>query len=292
MNLLGSAFAAFGVLLRDALFEWRRDAAQRMAAALAFYTLISLAPLLVLMIAVIGFVFGREAVEGELVMRLQGLMGEPVARTVQNLVAAAGSGSSKLLATSLGLVFLVYGASAVFGQLHDSLNMIWHTERHRVSGWRDFFRARVFSLLMVLATGFLLLVSLLAGTAVTAATEHFRHLFPQIDRFWYGVHLVAAFGLPTLLFALIFKIIPDVPIAWRDAWGGAILTTALYSIGRMLLGIYLGRSTFTSLYGAAGSLVVLLFWIYYTAQILFLGAEFTYVYARRFGSRRGGGGAR
>jgi len=290
MNLIGEAFKAFGVTLRDAVLEWRRDSAQRMAAALAFYTLISLAPLLVLMIAVIGFVFGREAVEGELVTRLQGLMGEPVARTIQNLVAAAGRRSPKLLATTLGLGFLVYGASAVFGQLHDSLNMIWHTERQRVNGWRDFFRARVFSLLMVLGTGFLLLVSLLAGTAVTAATEHFRHLIPQIDRFWHGVHLVAVFGIPTLLFALIFKVIPDVSIAWRDVWGGAILTTALYSIGRILLGVYLGRSTFGSLYGAAGSLVVLLFWIYYTAQILFLGAEFTYVYSRRFGSRKGGGG--
>ncbi len=272
-------------LLKTSLAEWSEDKAPRLAAALAYYTVFSLAPLLVIVIAIAGLVFGEEAARGALSAQIEGLVGTTGAQAIEEMIKGASQRESGIVATVIGVATLLLGASGLFGQLQDALNTIWEVQPKPNQGIVATIKQRFFSFTMVLGTGFLLLVSLVISAVLAGVVQYFQGILPGADWVWQAVNVVVGLAVTTLLFGLIFKIIPDVEIDWSDVWIGAAATAVLFSIGRLLLGLYLGRSSFGSTYGAAGSLVVLLIWIYYSAQILFLGAEFTQVYANSFGSR-------
>ena len=276
--------SGFG-MLKESFQEWKDDDALSLGAALAYYTIFSLAPMLLIAISVAGLVFGREAAQGELVGQMRGLVGQQGAEAIQTMVANAGKqGSGGVLGTILGIVTILFGATGVFAQLQSSLNKIWNVEAKPGQGIWSFLRNRILSFGMVLGIGFLLLVSLAVSAAVAALDTYVTGLFPAAEVV-IGI-VTAVFGLAviTVLFAMIFRYLPDVKIAWKDVWTGAAVTSVLFLIGKVLIGLYLGNSTVASTYGAAGSLVILLLWIYYSTQILFFGAEITQVYARRYGS--------
>lgn len=279
-----SPSAMFG-LLKDTYSEWSTDKAPKLGAALAYYTVFSLAPLLVIAIAIAGFVFGQEAAQGEVVSQLAGLVGQDAAGTIQSMIQNASQTGAGTIATIIGIVTLLFTASGVFGELQDSLNTIWGVQPRPDRGIWGTVKDRFFSFTMVLGTGFLLLVSLVVSTALSALGAWFSGLIPGAEWLWQIVNFAIAFGVTTLLFAAIFKTVPDAEVAWGDVWIGAAATALLFSVGRYLLGLYLGSGSATSVYGAAGSLIVVLLWVYYSAQILFFGAEFTQVYANRFGSK-------
>lgn len=272
-------------LLKETYNEWNEDKAPRLAAALAYYTLFSLAPLLVIAIAVAGLVFGREAVEGQLFGQIRGFVGDTGASAIQEMIRGASNFSSGIVATIIGVVTLLLGAAGLFGQLQDALNTIWEVQPKPGQSFLAVVKQRFFSFSMVLGTGFLLLVSLVISTVLTAAVSYFQGLLPGSDILWQIFNFLVSFAITTGLFALIFKVVPDAEVGWEDVLAGAVVTALLFSIGRFALAYYLGRSSFSSTYGAAASLVIVLLWIYYSAQILFLGAEFTQVYARRHGSQ-------
>jgi membrane protein len=280
---------AVWALFRDAYYEWSDDNAPRLGAALAYYTVFSVAPLLVLSIAVVGMVFGQEAARGQVMAQIRDLVGDPVASAVQGLIARSSDTSSGILATLVSVGTLLLGASWVFSELQSSMNVIWDAPPPRSSGVSGLVKDRLFSFAMVLAVGFLLLVSLILSTVLSAISTYFQYLLPGATSAWaiYGLDLGASLAIFSLLFALMFKVLPDVNNTWRDVWLGAVVTAVLFAVGKVLLGLYLGRASVTSTYGAAGSLIVLLLWVYYSAQILFFGAEFTQVYARRYGSQVG-----
>lgn len=267
-------------LFRQAFTEFGDDKAQRLGAALAFYTIFSLAPLLLIAIAIAGMVFGREAAQGQIFGELRGVFGPQAAAGVQEMVKSAAKPKSGTIATVVGIVTLLFGAAGVFGQLKEALNTIWNVEPRKTSGIMVILKDRFLSFAMVLGTGFLLLVSLVIDSVVAAAGHFVGSRLPGGEALWQGVQLVVSLGVVTLLFALIFRFLPDVRPAWRDVWLGAAFTAVLFVIGKFALGLYLGKSALGSIYGAAGSLVVLLLWVYYSAQILFFGAELTQVYAR------------
>ena len=270
-------------LLRQAFRDWMNDNAGRLGAALSYYTLFSLAPLLIVAIAVAGLVFGREAAQGQIVAQLQGLVGDAGARAVQEMIENSRQPSSGILATVIGVVTLLLGATGAFAELKSALNVVWDV-KDEGGGFSALLRGRLWAFAMVLAVGFLLIVSLLISAAVAAADGFFQ---------WIGVpsalvqltNAVASFLVITVLFALLFKFLPDTHVAWRDVWVGAVITSGLFTLGKTLIGLYLGRSSLASVYGAAGSVVVLIVWVYYAAQIFFFGAEVTQAYAHRHGSR-------
>jgi len=272
-------------LLKQTASEWSEDKAPRLGAALAFYSVLSIAPLVVIVLAIAGLVFGAEAARGELVAQIEGMVGRDGARAIEEMIANAQRPSRGILATVLGAVTLLLGASGVFGQLQDALNTIWEVEPKSGRGLWGFIKDRFLSFTMVLGTGFLLLVSLVISAGLHMVGEYMSGLMPAAEWIWQIANFMISFSIITLLFALIFKIVPDAKVAWRDVWVGAALTAALFTAGKFVLGWYLGRGTVGSAYGAAGSLVVLLVWIYYSAQILFFGAEFTQVYAKRRGAQ-------
>ncbi|GAB4450055.1 MAG: YihY/virulence factor BrkB family protein [Chloroflexi bacterium OHK40] len=275
--------------LRDLLVEsfkdWNEDKAPRLAAALAYYTIFSLAPLLIIAIALAGLFFGQDATRGEVLNQVESFIGREGAEAVDGLLQASNQPSAGTAAAVIGFATLLFGAAGVFGQLKDALNTIWEVTPEPNQGLWSFLRSNLLSFAMVLAVGFLLLVSLLISTAlnalgtVVAGTAFDRSILWQIVNFL--VQAAITFGL----FALIFKELPDAEIAWRDVLLGAAFTTILFAIGRFLISFYLARTATGSPFGAAGSLVVILVWVYFSAQILFFGAEFTQVYARRYGSR-------
>jgi membrane protein len=276
--------AIFG-LLKQTFAEWNEDRAPRLGAALAYYTVFSLAPLLIIVIAIAGLAFGRQAAEGSIVTQIRGLVGDQGAQMIQTMIQNASKPSSGIIATIIGVVTLLFGALGVFGALQDALNTIWEVTLKPNRGILGLIKNRLLSLTMVLGTGFLLLVSLVISAVLAGLSGYLDSLFPGASTILEIVNLVISFLVVVLLFALIFKILPDADIAWRDVWIGAFITALLFVIGRFALSFYLGRAASTSTYGAAGSLVILLLWIYYAAQILFFGAEFTQVYANRYGSR-------
>lgn len=272
-------------LIKATFSEWSADKASRLAAALAYYTIFSLAPLLIIVIAVAGFVFGEQAARGEVVNQIEGLVGSQGAEAVQTMIENAGaSKSTGIVATIIGLATLIFGATGVFAQLQDALNTVWGVEAKSGGGIMGTIKNRLLSFTMVLGIGFLLLVSLAVSAALSGLSNYLNSVMPGSDLIWQILNFVISFSVVTLLFALIFKVLPDVEIDWSDVWMGAIITALLFTIGKFLIGLYLGRSSVSSTYGAAGSLVVLLLWIYYSAQILLLGAEFTQVYANSYGS--------
>jgi len=272
-------------LLRETFTEWNEDKASRLAAALAYYTVFSLAPVLIIAIAIAGAVFGEEAARGEIVTQIQGLVGRDGAKFIETAIEGANKPRAGTIASLISIAVLLFGASGLFAQLQDSLNTIWEVQPKPGRGLIGILRDRFLSFTMVLGVGFLLLVSLVLSAGLSALVNFLGSLLPAIGALLQLANFVLSFAVTTLLFGLIYKVLPDVKIAWSDVWSGAIVTSLLFSIGRFALGLYLGNSSFGSTYGAAGSVVIILVWVYYAAQILFFGAEFTQVYARRYGSR-------
>jgi membrane protein len=270
-------------LLRDACHAWNEDKAPQLGAALAYYSVFSLSPLLVIAIALAGLIFGQAAAQGQVVDQLKGMVGEPIALALQQILANASDPGGSTSALVVGLVTLLFGASGVFGQLQESLNIIWKVQPKPNRGVRGLVRDRFLSVTMVLGTGFLLVGSLVVTAALSALNGSLSSL-PGIAYIWHPVNLVVSFGVVTLLFAMIYRFLPDAEVAWRDVWIGAVITSVLFTLGKFLLGWYLVQGSVTSPYGAAGSLVVILLWVYYSSQILLFGAEFTRVHAERFGS--------
>lgn len=272
-------------LLKQTFKEWQKDKASRLAAALAYYTVFSLAPLLIIAIAIAGAIFGEEAARGEIVGQIQGLVGKQGAEIIETAIENANKPDVSNVASIISIIFLLFGASGVFAQLQEALNTVWEVKPKPQQGILNFVRKRFLSFSAVLGIGFLLLVSLIVSALLSTLNNYMSGFLPGLDLLWQILNLAIAFGVITLLFALMYKFLPDVKIAWNDVWVGAIITTILFIIGKFLLGLYIGRGSFGSTYGAAGSLVIILAWVYYSAQILFFGAEFTQVYARKFGSR-------
>lgn len=271
-------------LLKTTLLEWNADNAAHLSAALAYYTFFSLAPLLIIATAIAGFVYGREAARGELVNQIGLYIGYDAANLIQTILRNTGSSTPNIVATVAGLIFLLYGATGVFSELKISLNLIWDAPPPNGSPWRTVLLNRLFALAMVLGCGFLLVLSLIISTALTSMTSWINYWWPGMGAISQIINFFISFGLTIVVFGLIYQFLPDVPVAWRDVWSGAVATALLFSIGRYLISLYLSYSTIGSTYGAAGSLAVLLLWIYYSAQIFFLGAEFTQVYARTKGT--------
>jgi membrane protein len=273
-------------LAKETFQEWQKDEALQLGAALAYYTIFSIAPLLLVVIAVAGLVYGREAIQGQIVGEIRGLVGQQGGEAIQTMLANAGKHGSGVLATVVGLVTILFGATGVFTQLQSSLNHIWGVQPKPGAGIRGLLKTRILSFGMILGIGFLLLVSLVVSTALAAIGTYMGSLLPAGAEILVRIlSFVFSFAVITLLFAMMYRYLPDVKIAWRDVWIGAVVTAFLFTVGKFLIGLYLGKSSVASTYGAAGSLVILLLWIYYSAQILFFGAEFTQVYARRYGSQ-------
>ncbi len=273
------------LLLKETFAQWNNDKASRLAAALAYYTVFSLAPLLIIAIAIAGAVFGQEAARGEIVGQIQGLVGKEGAQFIETAIENASKPQAGTIASIISVVVLLFGASGLFAQLQDALNTIWDVQPKPGRGLWGIVRDRFLSFTMVLGVGFLLLVSLILSAILAAVVNYLGNLLPAIGFLLQFANFVLSFIVTTVLFALIYKVLPDVKIAWSDVWIGAIITSLLFSFGRFLLGMYLGNSSFGSTYGAAGSVVIILAWVNYAAQILFFGAEFTQVYAIRFGSQ-------
>jgi membrane protein len=280
------SWRAWYELLRDSVKEWQADNCLRLGAALAFYTLLSLAPLLLVTIAIAALVVGDDFARSEVMARAESAVGPDAAATLREMVARASQPRSGLLATAIGLVMTFLGASGVFGQLQRALNDIWDVRRPRGSGVRGLVVDRVRAFSMLLLVGLLLLVSLGVGAALSALSARIAGAFPGAWLATRTIDVLVSIGVTALLFGLVFKVLPDLPLRWSDVAVGAFVSALLFAVGRLGISWYLGRATGTSVYGAAGSLVVLLLWIYYSSQLLFFGAEFTQVWARRYGSLR------
>lgn len=272
-------------LLQTTYFEWSRDKVPRMGAALAYYTIFSLAPLLVIAIAIAGFVFGKDAVQGRIMGEIQGLVGAQSALAVQAMIQSAHRPAHGVIATIVGVAVLLVGASGVFSEMQDALNTIWKVDTTSRIGVWNLVRYRFLSFGMVLGIGFLLLVSLLLSAALSAVSTYAAGIVPIPPAALHAFDFTFSLLFSTALLAMIFKLLPDVRIAWRDVWVGAILTSLLFTAGKFLIGFYIGHSVTMTAYGAAGSVVIILAWIYYSAQLLYFGAEFTYVYSKECGSK-------
>lgn len=270
-------------LLRETAIEWDKDNATRLGAALSYYTVFSLAPLLMLAVSVAGFFFGREAIQGELSSQLQGLIGKQGAEAVEGLIAGAWKPSSNVLATIAGVIALLIGATAVFTELRAVLNLVWDVAPQKINGAWALIKSRLLSFAMIGAIGFLLLVSLILNTALAMVSKYFSGIFPIPGFFAQLLYSGASFTLISLLFAAIFKVLPDKKVRWGDVWIGAVMTAALFTVGKFLIGLYLGRTSVASSYGASASLVLIMLWAYYSSLIFIFGAEFTQVYSCHFG---------
>jgi len=255
-----------------------------MGAALAFYTLFSVAPILIIALAVAGYIFGPHTAESDLLSQLRALTGNAGADALRSLLSSARYSDQRGMAAAVGLVTVLIGATSVFGELQHALDVVWNSARRREGGWWELLRRRLLSFGMVLGVGFLLLVSLIASALLAAFGGWLQSRLVELSVVLPLLDVTLSFAMTVLLFAMIYKYVPRERIAWRDVWVGAAVTAALFAIGKSLIGIYLGRSSFSSAYGAAGSLIVLLLWIYYSAQIFLLGAEFTRAFAYAHGS--------
>ncbi len=281
---------AFWGLLKTAASKWSDYNAPRLGAALAYYMLLSIAPLAILVVAICGMVFSKTEAERQLLLQIRALVGDAGANTVRMLLENARHASSGIMATALAVIALLFGASGVFVELRDSLNTIWDAPPRRLSTWVRLIWERLASFAMVLALALLLLTSLAISAALTIAGRFFHELIPaHAAILGQALEFITSFSAIWVLFALIFKFVPEVAIAWRDVGIGAAVTALLFTIGKLLLALYIGTAGVGSTYGAAGSLVALVVWVYYSAQIFFFGASFTRIYADRYGShsRRG-----
>jgi membrane protein len=276
-----ATLAASFDLCRAAAAAWLSDRAPSMGAALAYYTVFSLAPMLILVIAIAGLAFGQAAAQGAIVVQLGNLMGVEGAEALQAMIVSAGRKRAGIIATLVGTGTLLVAATAVFGELQAALNVIWKVQRRQRQALIAVVRERLLSLSLILALGFLLLVSLVISAALSAFGHYLNGVFPGLSLMLSGLHLALSFGMMSILFGMIFKILPDAPVAWQDVWVGAMATALLFSVGKYLIGLYIGSSNIASTYGAAGALVIILVWIYYSAQILLFGAELTKACADR-----------
>jgi membrane protein len=276
---------SFWQFLKDIFTQWIEDEPFLLASSLSYYTLFSLTPLLVIAIAVAGFVFGREAAQNQIVETIGGMIGAGSAQAIQGMIEnASNNPKTGMISTVLGAVALLFGAGGVVGQLTTSLNKIWGVVPKSGQGVWGFIRQRFISFVMVLAVGFLLLVSLVMTALVTAFSQSIGNLIGRAAFVAHLLDIVVSFAFVTLLFAMIYKFVPDTRIQWKDVWIGAALTSILFTIGKFLIGLYLGSSGVTSVYGATGSLIAVLLWVYYSSLIFLLGAEFTQGYASTYGS--------
>ena len=279
-------FKDVATICYKAVSAWFDHNASSLGAALAYYTLFSVAPILIIAVAIAGYVFGADAAQSQVFTQLQALIGEAGARAIGDLVSNAHYSDKKGLAAALGVVTLVVGATSVFGELQNALDRVWQTPpEKKPAGWWRFARGRVLSIGMVFGVGFLLLVSLLASAGLAAFGDWLGVFLPSLKIVLPILDLCLSFGMTVLLFGLIYKYVPRESIPWSDVWTGAAVTALLFTVGKSLIGLYIGKSSFNSAYGAAGSLIVLLVWIFYSAQIFLLGAEFTRVFAYEHGSR-------
>jgi membrane protein len=281
--------AEIGTLLKQTAHAWNDHNVPRLGASLAFYTLLSLAPLLIVAVAVAAFAFGQKAAQGQLILEIQDLVGTEGARAIQGLIQSAYKPAAGVVATTLGVLTLVFGASAVVVDLRDSLNTIWDVPVSAAfSSFGSFLRLvreRFYLFGLILGVGFLLLVSLALNAAIAALGSVFGAILPISEIVLHVAVFLISFLVTTFLFAAIYKFLPDVRLRWSDVVVGASFTSLLFSIGKQLIGVYLGKASFGSTYGAAGSLVIVLVWVYYSAQLFFFGAEFTKIYTETFGSR-------
>lgn len=263
--------------------DWVDDNASRLAAALAYYALLSLAPLLVIGVAVSGFVFGTDAARGSVSDELGAFVGSRAAEGIESVLASARSPETGVISTVVGVITLFIGASGVFVELQASLNTVWEVQPQPGQGIWGQVKTRFFSFTMVLGVAFLLLVSLMVSAVLSAVGNFFSGLLPGGEVLWQVFNFVFSLAVVSALFAVIFKYVPDAEVRWRDVWLGGVVTAVLFSIGKSLLGLYLGKAAVGSAYGAAGSVIALVVWVYYASQIFLLGAEFTQVQARRSG---------
>src|ERR671910_1112316 len=275
-----------GWILKRTLAGWWNDNVPRLGASLAYYTLFALAPILIVAITIAGVIFGVEAVEREVTGQISGLVGEEGARAVQAMLAATAKRSGNGLATAIGLTTFFLGATGAFLELQTALNAVW---RVKPKDEGSFFQAlvvqRLISFGLVVAMGFLLVTSLLVSAALAAVHSYMGNAFPGVGVVWEALNVVVSLGVITILFAMIYKVLPDVRLVWADVWIGGLVTAGLFTIGKLLIGMYLGTTGVASTYGAAGSVIVILVWVYYSAQIILLGAEFTREYVATFGRR-------
>ena len=271
-------------VLSDSLKAWIDHRGASKGAALAFYTLFSMTPILVLAIAVAGHFFGAEAAQGEIIAQLQGLVGPNGAQAIQALLAAARNPASGLVATIVSSVLLLVGATSVFAELKDSLDELWDIEQPLQSGIMALVRTRLLSFGLILVLAFLLLISLIVSAALAVLERYAGGIWSSSVTALSIQSSLLSFSVIACLFAVIYKMLPNVVLSWRDVWIGAVVTAALFSLGKYAIGLYLGNNAVASSFGAAGSVIALLLWVYYSAQIFFLGAEFTRQYALRFGS--------
>jgi membrane protein len=269
-------------VMKRAVAGWWDDNVPRLGASLAYYTLFALSPVLLVATAIAGLVFGKDAVRGEIVGQIQGLVGHQGAQAVQAMLENAAQPSSSIPATIIGLVTLFLGATGAFLELQTALNAIWRVKPRPGANVRAFVVQRLISFGLVVGVGFLLLVSLLVSAGLAALSRYLGQLLPALTAFWEAGNVLVSLFVITLLFAMVYKILPDVRLRWRDVWVGALVTAGFFSIGKQLIGLYLGTSSVASSYGAAGSVVVLLVWVYYSSQVVLLGAEFTRFYVERF----------
>jgi membrane protein len=284
----GTSLAYLWDLIEKSFAAWLDDYAPSMGAALAYYTMFSLAPFLILIIAVAGLVFGADAARGEIVLQLRGLIGEEGAAAVQGLLTGASHPAKSIVASAIAVMTLLLGATSVFAELQSSLDRIWRAPAlQQTTGPWALLRQRFLSFGMIVSIGFLLLVSLVVSAALAALGRWSGGFLPGWAVLLQVVNLVVSFGITTLLFAMVYRILPRVWVAWEDVWVGAAVTALLFNIGKLAIGLYLGIAGLTSGFGAAGSLVMILAWVYYSSQIFLLGAEFTWVFAHSHGSRAG-----
>jgi membrane protein len=276
--------------IKQSVVAWSDDRASRKGAALAFYTVFSLAPILIVAIAIAGFFFGQDAARGEIFEQVRDLVGPDGAQAIQAMIQNADRPGAGLIATLIGVVTLFVGATTALAELKDGLDQIWNVPPERMSGIWYFITKRLLSIGLILSIGFLLLVSLVFSAVLTALSKRWGPA-DATGAILQGANFLFTFALVTLLFAMIYKILPSTRIAWRDVIIGSVVTALLFSIGKFAIGLYLGNSAIASSYGAAGSVILVLVWVYYSAQIFLLGAEFTKVYAHRYGSRREQGSA-
>lgn len=269
---------SFWLTLKKTFWAWNEHEAPRLGAALSFYTMLSLAPLLILVIAIASLLFGHSAAQKEIIGQVQDIMGAEGAKAVETVIEH-GQRPTGVLASVIGMITLLVGASGAFSELQSALNKIWDVQPKAGSGVASLIKSRLFSFGMVLAVGFLLLVSLVITAALAVVGKFFGEILPMPEPLMHTVNFAVSFAGISALFALIFRYVPEARIKWRDVWEGAIATALLFTIGKSLIGLYLGKAAVGSAYGAAGSLIVVIVWVYYSAMIFFFGAEFAHVRA-------------
>jgi membrane protein len=279
------SFAEWWGLIKGAASAWSDDYAPSMGAALSYYSVFSLAPLLLIVISIAGLVFGQDAARGEVFGQLRGLMGDDPAKAVEALLASLSKPARGFSSTAIGGVVLLIGASSVFGELQNALDRIWRAPaRDRSGGVWGLLRSRLLSFGMILGIAFLLMVSLVLSAAISALGKWWSVAFGDWEVLLQIVNALVGLALTTVVFAMIYKLMPRVAVRWQDVWLGAAITSLLFTIGQFLIGLYIGKSGIASGFGAAGSIAIIFVWVYYSAQIFLLGAEFTWVYATTFGS--------